>query len=263
MTRARCWTTPQWQRALADATPRHVTGTMNGYHAMTYGWLVGELVRRITGASLGEFVQTHIAAPLGLDGCYIGTPEDPIHRVAAFPRLAPEKATLRTVAKALDPIVSLFGVSPERRLGVRPSRRARGDCDRCLSARRGPVGQRCVHGARPRPALRRTRVRRWCRRSPAVVAGYACGREQATEQSQRPRDTPQSGMAPGLPPAVPKEEDGIQFVRFLWILWIGAFADPGRNLAVGMVCQQAKQLPLTKLVGPILHAVDTVRSGTD
>lgn len=87
---------------------------MNGYHAMTYGWLVGELVRRITGASLGEFVQTHIAAPLGLDGCYIGTPEDPIHRVAAFPRLAPEKATLRTVAKALDPIVSLFGVSPER-----------------------------------------------------------------------------------------------------------------------------------------------------
>jgi len=49
-------------------------GTRLGYHGATFGWLVGELVRRVSGQSLGAFFQDQIAGPLGLD-FWIGLPE--------------------------------------------------------------------------------------------------------------------------------------------------------------------------------------------
>jgi len=68
--------------ALAAAEPAHTPGERHGYHGLTYGWLVGELVRRVSGKPLGEFVASEIAAPLGLDGLYIGLPHDQMHRRA-------------------------------------------------------------------------------------------------------------------------------------------------------------------------------------
>ena len=81
--------------ALAAARPVHEPGQANAYHAFTYGWIVGEVVRRITGDTLGAFVQEQIAKPLGLDGCYIGTPGDEIGRVAARPDLKAEPRVVR------------------------------------------------------------------------------------------------------------------------------------------------------------------------
>ena len=49
-------------------------GTEHGYHAVTYGYLAGELVRRISGKSLGTFFADEVAEPLGLD-FWIGLPE--------------------------------------------------------------------------------------------------------------------------------------------------------------------------------------------
>jgi CubicO group peptidase (beta-lactamase class C family) len=46
-------------------------GTKHGYHAITFGWLVGEVVRRISGKSLGAYFRDEIAGPLGADA-YIG-----------------------------------------------------------------------------------------------------------------------------------------------------------------------------------------------
>jgi CubicO group peptidase (beta-lactamase class C family) len=57
--------------ALAEQDPWWVPGTRHGYHALNYGWLVGEVVRRITGRSLGTYFREEIAQPLGLD-CHIG-----------------------------------------------------------------------------------------------------------------------------------------------------------------------------------------------
>ena len=57
-------------------------GTKNGYHALTYGWLVGEVVRRVSGMPLDEFVQAEIAKPLELDGLFLGCPPDERYRVA-------------------------------------------------------------------------------------------------------------------------------------------------------------------------------------
>ena len=53
--------------ALARAEPWWEPGTMHGYHAFTFGWLVGELVRRIDGRGLGTYFRDEIAGPLGLD----------------------------------------------------------------------------------------------------------------------------------------------------------------------------------------------------
>lgn len=53
--------------ALAAETPWWEPGTAHGYHAVTYGWLVGEVIRRVTGRSVGTVLREELAGPLGLD----------------------------------------------------------------------------------------------------------------------------------------------------------------------------------------------------
>jgi CubicO group peptidase (beta-lactamase class C family) len=67
--------------SLAAMTPLWEPGTAHGYHAVTYGWLVGEVVRRISGKSLGTFFADEIAGPLGLE-FWIGLPDEQQVRVA-------------------------------------------------------------------------------------------------------------------------------------------------------------------------------------
>lgn len=69
-------------KVLAEAEPAWEVGTRSGYHALTYGWLVGEVIRRATGLSVNEAVQREIVEPLGLDGMYVGTPEVNRGRIA-------------------------------------------------------------------------------------------------------------------------------------------------------------------------------------
>jgi CubicO group peptidase (beta-lactamase class C family) len=73
-----------WDRcvsALAGMAPIWEPGTAYAYHARTFGYLIGELVRRIDGRGIGRFFAEEIAAPLGLD-LWIGLPEQQEHRVA-------------------------------------------------------------------------------------------------------------------------------------------------------------------------------------
>jgi CubicO group peptidase (beta-lactamase class C family) len=53
--------------ALAAETPWWPPGERHGYHALTFGWLVGEVVRRVAGKSLGRYFRDEIAGPLGAD----------------------------------------------------------------------------------------------------------------------------------------------------------------------------------------------------
>jgi CubicO group peptidase (beta-lactamase class C family) len=62
-------------KALAEQAPLWEPGTEHGYHAVTYGWLVGEVIRRVTGRSVGRFVADELAGPLGLD-MWVGLPDD-------------------------------------------------------------------------------------------------------------------------------------------------------------------------------------------
>ncbi|MDB5475289.1 MAG: serine hydrolase [Phenylobacterium sp.] len=73
-----------WEKAtslLAAQAPFWEPGTASGYHALTQGYLVGEVVRRITGKSLGAVFREEIAEPLGAD-FHIGLPASEDHRVA-------------------------------------------------------------------------------------------------------------------------------------------------------------------------------------
>ena len=66
-------------RALASMTPNWKPGTDCAYHALSYGHLACEPLQRVTGKSIGQFVQEEIAGPLGTD-FFIGVPQDQDHR---------------------------------------------------------------------------------------------------------------------------------------------------------------------------------------
>lgn len=75
-------------RALEAQKPEWEPGTEHVYHAVTFGYLVGEIVRRITGKSLGTFFADEVAAPLGLQA-WIGLPEEQEPNVATVHYAAP------------------------------------------------------------------------------------------------------------------------------------------------------------------------------
>lgn len=58
--------------ALANASAKPTV--RSAYHALTYGWLTGELIQRVTGKSLQDVIREELVKPLGLDGMYIGAP---------------------------------------------------------------------------------------------------------------------------------------------------------------------------------------------
>jgi CubicO group peptidase (beta-lactamase class C family) len=67
--------------ALAAQEPYWEPGSAHGYHALTYGWLVGEVLGRITGLAPGELLEREIAGPLGVD-FWVGLPDEEHGRVA-------------------------------------------------------------------------------------------------------------------------------------------------------------------------------------
>lgn len=74
---------------LARQSPAWAPGTASSYHAMTYGWLVGEVIRRVSDRRIGDFVREEIAKPLDAD-VYIGLPEHLESRVVEM--IAPSAA---------------------------------------------------------------------------------------------------------------------------------------------------------------------------
>ncbi len=105
------WTEPlrseelaDWDRCtslLAAQEPWWEPGTASGYHAVTQGYLIGEVVRRITGRSIGTFFADEVAGPLGAD-FHIGLPEEEDRRVSlVIPPPAIDLAALQPTDDAL------------------------------------------------------------------------------------------------------------------------------------------------------------------
>ena len=67
---------------LAAETSRYEPGSRHGYHGITYGFLVGEVIRRVTGLSVHDAVDAEVVQPLGLDGMVIGAPPHERDRIA-------------------------------------------------------------------------------------------------------------------------------------------------------------------------------------
>ena len=66
---------------LENEEPFWIPGKKTGYHMMTTGWLIGELIKRVTGKSLGEFFNDEVSKPYKLE-YWIGLPDSEVGRVA-------------------------------------------------------------------------------------------------------------------------------------------------------------------------------------
>jgi CubicO group peptidase (beta-lactamase class C family) len=95
---------------LAAQTPQWEPGTAHGYHPLTYGWLVGEVVRRVSGHPVGRVLADEVCDPLGLD-FWIGLPAEKEAQVA---RLAIGRVDFGTASPGDDAVAfatALFDVT--------------------------------------------------------------------------------------------------------------------------------------------------------
>lgn len=80
---------PHMLELIERASPVHEPGSGNGYHALTFGWLVGGLVEKVAGKPLAQVLDEEIARPLRLGGCFIGVPDSELQRCADL--IVPER----------------------------------------------------------------------------------------------------------------------------------------------------------------------------
>ncbi len=69
-------------KAIEKSPPAHEPGTRMGYHGLTYGYLVGEIIERVTGEKLARVIEKELVKPLKLDGVYIGATDLALLRTA-------------------------------------------------------------------------------------------------------------------------------------------------------------------------------------
>ncbi len=124
--------------ALAAQRPLWEPGTRHGYHAMTFGWLVGGVARRAVGRSRGRYLADEVAGPLGLD-LHIGLPETEEGRVS---RLRPSPPPRLGQAE-------LAAMAPERIEQLRAMASPTSLTSRALNVTEPPLNfnQRAVHAA--------------------------------------------------------------------------------------------------------------------
>src|SRR5581483_7053204 len=221
-------------RAIERATPVHEPGKRTGYHGLTFGYLVGELVRRATGRPFSQVVREEIAEPLALDGLYIGAPEDALARVAA--RLAPRSIPRDRRGRGM---VGRHRAEAARSRGRRARspehpRRARAARDRRVrlrrpgdAARRDPGRERALHRALARAHVRVPRGRRRDRRRAAPVARGASPRDRGAAAGGEPRRHPlRHALAPRVPRRLHDARRSAPRVRALRIRRIGRVGGP-------------------------------------
>ncbi|MCM6777859.1 beta-lactamase family protein [Nocardia sp. CDC159] len=96
--------------ALASMAPLWRPGTAYYYHSLTWGYLAGELIRRVSGKSVGEFLAAEIADPLGLS-LWIGLPE------SQEPHVVPQFTRLRSPGPAeVEKLLGSMGIDVGARL---------------------------------------------------------------------------------------------------------------------------------------------------
>lgn len=114
-----------WDRMcalIADAEPLWAPGERLAYHAWTFGWLVGEVVRRVTGRPVSRVLAEEVAGPLGVTGeLFLGVPEADLPRLARLEDAG--LAAMMTWAGANLPnfdAVAPPAVRPDAAIGSRP-----------------------------------------------------------------------------------------------------------------------------------------------
>ena len=180
--RAKCCAGTPSSRPWSARRPRGRPGPTHGYHATTFGWLVGEVVRRVTGKSIGTYLRDEIAGPLGAE-FFIGLPADEgapggaagvVHRRAphspgeGLAALAPDAGSGPGVAEMAEMVGTYL--APDGPLSKAMCARRRGVQRRRRMARpplargRDPGGQRHLRRAFTGVSVRGLRRSTWRRR---------------------------------------------------------------------------------------------------
>jgi CubicO group peptidase (beta-lactamase class C family) len=83
--------TPDWLadwdkmcRGIADLTPMFPIGQRTAYHSLNYGYINGEILRRVDGRPIGQFLQDEVCKPLRTNGIFLGVPDNDLNRVAVL-----------------------------------------------------------------------------------------------------------------------------------------------------------------------------------
>ncbi len=91
--------TPEWLadwdrmvEGIADLEPMFPLGSRTAYHSLNYGHINGEILRRVDGRPIGQFLQEEICEPLGINGMYLGVPDSELDRVAKLVDAPPAPA---------------------------------------------------------------------------------------------------------------------------------------------------------------------------
>jgi CubicO group peptidase (beta-lactamase class C family) len=91
--------TPEWLAdwdkmcaGIAALEPMFPVGERTAYHSLNYGHINGEILRRIDGRPIGQFLQEEICRPLGINGLFLGVPDSEAHRVAVLKDAPPAPA---------------------------------------------------------------------------------------------------------------------------------------------------------------------------
>jgi CubicO group peptidase (beta-lactamase class C family) len=78
---------PDWDRmcrGIAALDPMFPPGQRTAYHSLTFGYINGEILRRVDGRTIAQFLQDEICKPLRINGAYLGVPDSELHRVAVL-----------------------------------------------------------------------------------------------------------------------------------------------------------------------------------
>jgi CubicO group peptidase (beta-lactamase class C family) len=198
--------------AIAGWPPATVPGTVTEYHALTYGWLVGEIARRVDGRPFKQILEEEIVAPLGLaDSLYMGIPDSAEPRVAVLDALfateLPPDDTPQSVPNSLQPLHVMMNRADARRV--------------CQPASNGIMNARAL-------------ARHYAALLPGGVDGVALlppSRVRTATQSQRPPHDPNAETTAhfGLGYAI----NGTEFGHGGYGGATG-FADPATGLTVGL-----------------------------
>jgi CubicO group peptidase (beta-lactamase class C family) len=83
--------TPDWLadwdkmcRGIAELTPMFPIGQRTAYHSLNYGHINGEILRRVDGRTIGQFLQDEVCKPLRTNGIFLGVPDSELRRVAVL-----------------------------------------------------------------------------------------------------------------------------------------------------------------------------------
>ena len=160
---------------LAAQAPWWEPGTASGYHALNYGHLIGEVIRRITGQRLREFFAAHIAGPLGAD-FHIGVPPSEFHRVANL--VPPPAAAPAAPADLMQPDASSVAFKTMTNPAMSVETTWTEGWRRATSARATATAM---------PARWRASSRRWPAAARSMASG--CSRPRRSTESSRCNST--------------------------------------------------------------------------